>query len=81
MRVDVTSVDARPADQPSQPLLITQSRPAYAASLDGRLGHLLVVRDGVLLAYPFDEGRLALAGDPVPIANSARRRCSSRVAT
>jgi serine/threonine protein kinase/Tol biopolymer transport system component len=62
------SVDAGPADQPSQPLLITDSRPAYAPSLGGRLGHLLVVRDGVLLAYPFDEGRLVMAGDPIPIA-------------
>ena len=26
------------------------------------------MREGVLLAYPFDERRLALAGDPVPIA-------------
>jgi eukaryotic-like serine/threonine-protein kinase len=62
------SVDAAPADQPSQPLLVTESRPAYAPAADGRLGHLLLVRDGVLLAYPFDEGRLALAGEPVPIA-------------
>ena len=61
-------VDARPDDQPSQPILLTDSRPAYAASTDGRLGHLLVVRDGVLLAYPFDERRLVVTGDPAPIA-------------
>jgi Tol biopolymer transport system component len=30
-------------------------------------GHLLYVRDGTLLAHPFDLTRLALAGDPFPL--------------
>ncbi len=38
-----------------------RSNVAYAA------GHLLYVRDRVLLAQPFDPGRLELSGDPVPV--------------
>ena len=65
----VGSVDAGPDEQPSQPLFVTDSRPAYAPSDDPDRGYLLVVREGVLLAYPFDNRRLTLAGDPVPIAD------------
>jgi eukaryotic-like serine/threonine-protein kinase len=32
-------------------------------------GYILLVREGVLLAQPFDAARLALRGDAVPIAN------------
>jgi Tol biopolymer transport system component len=65
----VGSVDAGPDEQPAQPLLVTDSRPAYAPSSDPDRGYLLAVREGVLLAYPFDNRRLTLAGDPVPIAD------------
>jgi serine/threonine protein kinase/Tol biopolymer transport system component len=58
------------------------------ASLDGKLdkalvqtnftnsgyarGHLLYVREGTLLAQPFDPGRLEIAGPPVPIVSHVR---------
>jgi serine/threonine protein kinase/Tol biopolymer transport system component len=32
-------------------------------------GHLLTVRDGTLLAYPFDERALSIVGDGIPIAD------------
>jgi Tol biopolymer transport system component/tRNA A-37 threonylcarbamoyl transferase component Bud32 len=32
-------------------------------------GHLLYMRERVLLAQPFDEGHLRLTGDPVPVAD------------
>jgi len=35
-------------------------------------GHLLYVREGTLLAQPFDLGRLEIAGPPVPIAPHVR---------
>jgi hypothetical protein len=66
--VYVGSIDLPPAEQSSEPILVTDSRPAYAPSVDPSRGHLLVVRDGVLLAYPFDARRLALAGEPMAIA-------------
>jgi eukaryotic-like serine/threonine-protein kinase len=55
----------------------------YAGSLDGKVrkfilharsnvaysaGHLLYVRDGLLVAQPFDAGKLELKGDPQPVA-------------
>ena len=32
-------------------------------------GHLILVRDKVLMAVPFDVGRLRITGDPVPLAS------------
>jgi Tol biopolymer transport system component len=45
-------------------ILLARSNFAYSA------GHLLYVRDRVLLAQPFDPVRLEVTGDPVPIADS-----------
>jgi serine/threonine protein kinase len=44
-------------------LLLARSNVAYSA------GHLLYVRDRVLLAQSFDPSRLELTGEPVPIAD------------
>jgi Tol biopolymer transport system component len=41
---------------------------AYAASY-ALSGHLLTVRDGVLLAYPVDSASLQVTGDPVRVAD------------
>ncbi len=35
-------------------------------------GHLLYVRENVLVAHPFDERRLELTGDPVPLAQGVQ---------
>jgi Tol biopolymer transport system component len=40
----------------------------YTRSRDGRHGYLLFVRDGRLLAQPFDPGRTQLSGTPTAIA-------------
>jgi len=43
---------------------------------DGRYlstGHLVYASSGVLLAVPFDPGRLAISGGPVPIVEGVRR--------
>ncbi len=65
----VGSIDLAPRDQSSTPLLVTRSRPAFAPSSDSRYGYLLVVRDSVLLAYPFDVRKLALAGQPIRVVD------------
>ena len=69
--VFVGSLDTAPVDQPSEPLIVTTARPVYAPSADPRRGHLLLVSEGVLLAYPFDTRSLTLAGDPITIAEEA----------
>jgi len=62
------SLDARPEQQRSERLLETPLMSTYAPSLDPTTGHLLFMRDGTLLAQPFDARRLALAGEAVPVA-------------
>jgi eukaryotic-like serine/threonine-protein kinase len=41
---------------------------AYAPSPNRAAGHLLFVREGTLMAQPFDPDRLALSGEPVLVA-------------
>jgi len=65
----VGSIDARPEQQNSRPLLATHGRAAYAPSRDdAQVGHLVFNREGTLWAQPFDAGRLELTGDPILIA-------------
>ena len=61
------SLDAKPAAQASKPLLADISMPVYAPGLAGS-GYILFVREGTLMAQPFDNRALAFKGDPVPIA-------------
>ncbi len=62
------SLDAPPEQQSFERLLDTPLMPTYAPSRDPTTGHLLFMRDGTLLAQPFDARRLALAGEAVPLA-------------
>jgi hypothetical protein len=61
------ALDARVQPTAKQ-LLFADSNLAYVPSPDNRAGSLLFVREGSLMAQPFDAGKLALAGDAVPIA-------------
>jgi serine/threonine protein kinase len=55
----------RAAIVPDAPIFRSESEAAYAPAASGRgPGDLLSVRDGRIEARPFDEARLALAGDP-----------------
>jgi eukaryotic-like serine/threonine-protein kinase len=66
------SLDAKPNEQSTVRLLASLSKPVYVASSDLRagMGNILFVRDGVLLAQAFDERRLALAGEPIAVADN-----------
>jgi Tol biopolymer transport system component len=66
--VYVGSIDAKPEAQSDARLLPYVNGLTYAPSTDGGFGRLLYVREGTLLAQPFDERRLALAGEAVPVA-------------
>ncbi len=47
-------------------LLLAGDTPAvYAPAWNGGKGHLLFLREGVLMAQVFDADRLELAGEPV----------------
>jgi WD40 repeat protein len=64
----VGSLDARPEEQSSKRLLASESGAVYAPSPDSKVGYLLFIREGTLMAQPFDAGRLEVEGDAVPVA-------------
>jgi eukaryotic-like serine/threonine-protein kinase len=61
--INLGSLDA----QQSKRLINVDSSVAYVAP-----GYLLFVRDGTLLAQPFDARQLQLTGEPVPIAEQVK---------
>jgi Tol biopolymer transport system component/predicted Ser/Thr protein kinase len=62
------SVDSKPEQQSSTPLVTSDWQPAYASSNDPGVGYLLFVRGGALMAQPFDNRRMALRGQPSILA-------------
>jgi eukaryotic-like serine/threonine-protein kinase len=66
--VYIGSLDAKPEEQDSKRLLATDWGPAYVPSSDPSLGQLLFMRDGTLMAQPFDTRRLELSGEAVTVA-------------
>jgi eukaryotic-like serine/threonine-protein kinase len=66
----IRSIDAKPNEQDSKPLLVSDLAAAYAASSDPDSGQLLFMRNGALMAQPFDARGLKLSGDPVVVAQN-----------
>jgi serine/threonine protein kinase len=64
----VGSLDAKPEEQSSKRLMETTYGTIYVPSSDSGPGHLLFLREGILMSQPFDERRLELAGDAVAVA-------------
>jgi Tol biopolymer transport system component len=64
--VRIGSLDRRPAEQDTTPLLTADGPVVYAPS-----GHLLFVRRGSLMAHPFDADRGVLTGAPLQIASGS----------
>jgi Tol biopolymer transport system component len=62
------SLDVTPESQSSVRLIASDSAARYAPATDSSTGHILFEREGSLMAQPFDESRMELVGDPVPIA-------------
>jgi len=67
--VYVGALDSKSAPK----FLLAGDTPAvYAPARDGGKGHLLFLRESVLMAQVFDAGRLELAGDPFRVAETAQ---------
>jgi serine/threonine protein kinase/dipeptidyl aminopeptidase/acylaminoacyl peptidase len=64
----VGSANTKPKEQDSKRLLATTSAPVYVPSSDSDSGQVLFLRQGTLMAQPFDAHRLELSGEAVPIA-------------
>jgi eukaryotic-like serine/threonine-protein kinase len=56
------SLDAKPGEQSKERILATGLAAPYVD------GNLFFLRDGTLMAQPFDAGKLQLQGEPVPVA-------------
>ena len=68
MGVYVGSIDAGPDAQSHDRVLATNRQAYYAPGAGGGPGHLIFLRDGTLMAQPFDPDRLALSGEAISIA-------------
>jgi len=66
--VYVGALNVRPEEQDSNRLLETTSGPVYVPSSDSGVGQILFLRQGTLMAQPFDGDRMKLLGDPVRVA-------------
>jgi eukaryotic-like serine/threonine-protein kinase len=65
--VYVGSLDSKPGEQSSKLIAKGSSPATYVPSADRRHGYLMFLRQGALMAQPFDAGNLSLAGDAAPI--------------
>ena len=66
--VYVGSLDLKPDQQSSKRVLATPVMAVYAPSPEAGMGRLLFMREGSLLAQPFDERGLEPAGEPILFA-------------
>jgi len=64
----VGSLDVKAEEQNRNLLVASQFGALYAPGTDPSKSQLLFLRDGTLLAQPFDANRAALTGDAVPVA-------------
>jgi len=64
----IGSLDSKPEQQSSRRIVATRVMGVYAASAGTSFGELLFMREGSLLTQPFDERRLEVVGEPVPLA-------------
>ena len=62
------ALNVKPEQQNSRRILSTPVMAVYTASADARVGHLLFLREGTLLAQAFDERSLQPQGNPIPVA-------------
>ena len=61
------SLDNKPGDQPTTPVLVTDVAARYVPASNPDAGYIFFVRDQTLMAQPFDERTLTLAGEAVAI--------------
>jgi Tol biopolymer transport system component len=68
-RVYSRSIEAKPEDPDDDPLLTNDTGATFVSrpGTPGQ-GHLLFLENGTLVAQPFDSERLALTGEPEPVA-------------
>jgi Tol biopolymer transport system component len=69
MGVYAGSLDAKPEEQSLKRIVETEYSPGFAPRQFARSGQLLFLREGSLMAQAFDEDRLEVVGEAVPVAD------------
>jgi serine/threonine protein kinase len=64
----IGSLDAKPEEQDLRLLVPTHLGAAYVPASEVGMGQLLFVREGTLIAQPFDANRFEVAGEPATLA-------------
>ena len=64
----VGSLDMKPEDPPSEMLLANNLGTLFVPTSEAPGGRLLFLREGILMAQPFDPDARKLVGEPVPVA-------------
>ncbi|HYL39036.1 MAG TPA: protein kinase [Bryobacteraceae bacterium] len=64
----IGSLDAKPEQQSSKLIVTTNVGAAYVPAWGTRPAHLFFLREGRLMAQPFDDRRMEVTGEPVPVA-------------
>jgi eukaryotic-like serine/threonine-protein kinase len=70
----VGSLDDMPEEQKTRQLVINEFGSVYVPSQDSGPGWLLLLREQTLMAQPFDDTLLKLAGEPLPVAERVGSR-------
>jgi Tol biopolymer transport system component/predicted Ser/Thr protein kinase len=65
--VFIGSLDAKPEEQSSTPLVKADYGVSYVPGPNPQNGQLLFLRDTALMAQPFDASRAQLTGEPTPV--------------
>ena len=73
----VGSLDVKPDQQNLKRLMESDSNVIYVPSPHSRSGYLLFLREGTLMARPFDPDRMAFAGDAVPVVEHVAKPISA----
>ena len=66
----IGSIDTKPGEQDLTPLIVGDSSAGYAPSSEPDVGQLLFMRNGLLMAQPFDARMRKLSGAPVAVAEN-----------
>jgi len=69
--VSVGSIDVKPEEQDTAPLVKTDNAAVFVPATEGAAkGYLLIVQGGTLVAQPFDADARKISGEPRPVAEN-----------
>src|SRR5262249_52390422 len=71
------SINLKPDEQSLQRVVVSSLGADFVPAPDGKQGHVLFLRDGTLMAQPFDATKFQVNGEAVPLAETIGSNNSS----